>query len=133
MQDTIGIDVSKEGLDAYRLSDRSHRRFANDRAGLKALIRWIGGDSPALAVFEASTPSSNAAMTSACRASMRRERMSPPCGFGAKLPVARRAASQRITEDTDTPKRAAAARRLIPLSTAASARARRSTDSGLPI
>ena len=53
MQDTIGIDVSKEGLDAYRLSDRCHARFANDRRGLKALIRWIGGNSPALVVFEA--------------------------------------------------------------------------------
>jgi len=53
MQDTIGIDISKEGLDAYRLSDRCHARFANDRPGLKALIRWIGGNSPALVVFEA--------------------------------------------------------------------------------
>lgn len=59
--------------------------------------------------------------------------MSPPCGFGSKLPVARRDASQRITEDTDTPNRLAAARRLDPASTAASARDRISMDSGLPI
>jgi len=53
MQDTIGIDVSKEGLDAYRLSDRCHARFANDRGGVKALMRWIGGKTPTLIVFEA--------------------------------------------------------------------------------
>ncbi len=72
-------------------------------------------------------------MTSACRASIRRDRVSPPCGFGAKLPVARLCASQRITDDTDTPKRPAAARRLIPASTAANARLLKSIDSGLPI
>ena len=53
MQDTIGIDVSKEALDAYRLSDRCHARFANDRAGVKALMRWVGGKTPTLLVFEA--------------------------------------------------------------------------------
>ena len=72
-------------------------------------------------------------MTSACRASIRRDRVSPPCGFGAKLPVARLCASQRITDDTDTPKRPAAARRLIPTSTAANARLLKSIDSGWPI
>ena len=40
-------------MDAYRLSDRCHARFANDRAGLKALIRWIGRNDPPLIVFEA--------------------------------------------------------------------------------
>ena len=53
MQETIGIDVSKEVLDAYCLSDRCHARFANDRAGLKALIRWVGENTSALIVFEA--------------------------------------------------------------------------------
>ena len=72
-------------------------------------------------------------MTTACRASILRDRVSPPYAFGAKPPVSRRAASQRITEDTDTPKRPAAARRLIPPSTAASARALKSMESGLPI
>ncbi len=80
-----------------------------------------------------SRSSSKAAITSPPRASMRRERMSPPCVFGAKPPVARRAASQRMTDDTETPKRPAAARRLMPVSTAAKARARRPIESGLPI
>ncbi len=72
-------------------------------------------------------------MTTARCASIRRDRMSPPCGFGAKPPVPRRAASQRITDDTDTPKRPAAERRLMPPSTAASALALKSIESGLPI
>ena len=72
-------------------------------------------------------------MTSACRAAIRRDRVSPPRGFGSKLPVVRRWASQRITEDTDTPKRPTAARRLIPASTAASVRHLESIDSALLI
>ena len=80
-----------------------------------------------------SRASSNAAMTSVCRASIRRDRMSPPRGFGSKLPIARCCASQRITDDTDTPKRPAAARRLIPASTAANARFLKSIGNALPI
>lgn len=44
MQDIIGIDISKDRLDAFRLSDRSHRPFANDGKGHRALVRWIGAD-----------------------------------------------------------------------------------------
>jgi transposase len=51
MRDTVGIDVSKATLDAYRLSDKRHGQFANDRAGLKAMIHWIG--TAGLVVFEA--------------------------------------------------------------------------------
>lgn len=40
--------------------------------------------------------------TSPRRSSMRRERVSPPRGFGSKLPVALREASRRTTEDTET-------------------------------
>jgi transposase len=53
MQETIGLDVSKEWVDAYRLSDRRHARFANDVAGLKPLMCWIGETSSVLVVFEA--------------------------------------------------------------------------------
>ena len=65
--------------------------------------------------------------------SIPRDRVSPPCGFGAKLPVSRLCASQRITDEIETPKRPAADRRLIPASTAANARLLKSIDSGLPI
>ena len=35
---TIGIDISKDHLDAYRMDDGASRRFANAKAGHKALI-----------------------------------------------------------------------------------------------
>ena len=53
MRLTIGIDVSKDQLDAHRLSDRRHIQVANDKAGHKALIGWIGKADPPLVVFEA--------------------------------------------------------------------------------
>jgi transposase len=40
MEDTIGIDVSKDNLDAYRLSKGEHKQFGNDKAGVKALALW---------------------------------------------------------------------------------------------
>lgn len=39
---TIGIDISKDHLDAHRLADGTERRVSNDAAGFKALIEWIG-------------------------------------------------------------------------------------------
>ena len=50
---TIGIDVSKDHLDAHRLPDGTARQFANTRSGLTQLIRWIGSSSRvARVVFE---------------------------------------------------------------------------------
>jgi transposase len=55
MDDTIGVDISKPTLDAFRLRTREHRQFPNDRAGCAALIRWIGA--PAVrVVFEPTGP-----------------------------------------------------------------------------
>lgn len=60
MKDTIGIDVSKDRLDAYSLATQSHLSFDNSAAGIARLIRWMEGqdgaagqDSP-LVVFEPS-------------------------------------------------------------------------------
>ena len=33
--DTIGVDISKDHLDAYRLADGASRRFANNNTGAK--------------------------------------------------------------------------------------------------
>ena len=55
MDDTIGVDISKPTLDAFRLSTREHRQFPNDRAGCAALIRWIGA-SAVRVVFEPTGP-----------------------------------------------------------------------------
>ena len=39
--DTIGVDISKDHLDVHRLADGASRRFANDKRGHKALIKWL--------------------------------------------------------------------------------------------
>ena len=53
MKDTIGIDISKATLDAYRLSTDKSAQFPNSAAGLRALRQWIGEQIPDLVVFEA--------------------------------------------------------------------------------
>jgi transposase len=39
---TIGVDIAKDTLEAYRLDDRSRRCFDNTSAGHKALLGWTG-------------------------------------------------------------------------------------------
>lgn len=53
IKDTIGIDISKDALDAHRLSTGAAAQFANSTAGLRALRRWIGAQMPDLVIFEA--------------------------------------------------------------------------------
>lgn len=50
---SIGIDVSKDSLDAHRLPDGAAKRFTNDTTGHKALIRWIKATPIDRIVFEA--------------------------------------------------------------------------------
>lgn len=40
--DTVGIDISKGRLDVHRLGTAAQVSFGNDKAGLKALVRWLG-------------------------------------------------------------------------------------------
>jgi hypothetical protein len=42
IEDAIGIDGSKDGLDAHRLSSGEISRVTDDAGGHAALIRWIG-------------------------------------------------------------------------------------------
>ena len=77
--------------------------------------------------------SSSASWITPALASILRDRMSPPWGFGAKDPVARRSLSQRIAVEGATPYCAAAARRLRPASIAPITRSLKSMESGLPI
>ena len=54
-QITIGVDISKDRLDVYRLPDGERHQFANDAAGHKALIAFTGKDA-ARVVFEPTGP-----------------------------------------------------------------------------
>ncbi|MBJ3778904.1 IS110 family RNA-guided transposase, partial [Acuticoccus mangrovi] len=49
----VGVDVSKDWLDAHRRSDGKDRRFANTKAGRRALVGWSDG---ARVAFEPSGP-----------------------------------------------------------------------------
>jgi transposase len=55
IETTIGVDISKDFLDAHRHPDGDARRFANSAAGFKALIGWIG-DGASRIVFEPTGP-----------------------------------------------------------------------------
>lgn len=41
-KETLGIDISKSTIDAWLHLHRSHRSFANSRAGFTAMASWIG-------------------------------------------------------------------------------------------
>lgn len=52
MEDTIGIDISKDKLDAYWLSKEEHKQFCNDKAGVKALALWAYEAGVSRVIFE---------------------------------------------------------------------------------
>lgn len=56
MQDTIGLDISKDTLDFHRLSDETHRQFANTSSGFSAVQKWIGDAPLARIVYEPTGP-----------------------------------------------------------------------------
>lgn len=41
--DTIGVDISKDRLDAHRMSDGASRCFVNDSCGHTAFVKWLDG------------------------------------------------------------------------------------------
>ncbi|MCG8511335.1 MAG: IS110 family transposase [Rhodospirillales bacterium] len=52
---TIGVDISKDALDAHRLPEGVDRQFPNMGTGHKALVAWIGHDVERV-VFEPTGP-----------------------------------------------------------------------------
>ena len=48
----IGVDVSKDQLDATTRPTNESRRFANDAAGIEALVAWAKPFAPERIVFE---------------------------------------------------------------------------------
>ena len=41
---TVGIDISKDWLDAFAAPEGRASRFSNDKAGFRKLIAWIGSE-----------------------------------------------------------------------------------------
>jgi len=54
--DSIGIDIPKDILDAHRLSDWAAARIPNTPVGFRALSTWLGKGMPTRVVFEATGP-----------------------------------------------------------------------------
>ena len=63
MKDSIGIDISKDKLDFYRLSDGATESFDNTKTGIAELRRWIGSAAPARLVYEGQTMGLTARIT----------------------------------------------------------------------
>ena len=53
MNNTIGIDISKDTLDVHRLADGQHKQFLNGKAGHTQLLKWIKSRPGQLVIFEA--------------------------------------------------------------------------------
>ena len=53
MDNTIGIDVSKDTLDVHRLTDGQHKQFINGKIGHTQLLKWMSRQPEPLAIFEA--------------------------------------------------------------------------------
>jgi len=53
MNNTIGIDISKDTLDVHRLTDGQHMQVLNGKRGYTKLLRWIGAQPTPLIIFEA--------------------------------------------------------------------------------
>ena len=52
MPQTLGVDISKESLDVHLYPGGRADRFANDRKGFSALIKWLSGYAIARIVYE---------------------------------------------------------------------------------
>jgi transposase len=52
MPQTLGVDISKENLDVHLHPDGASHRFANERKGFSALIKWLSGRAITRIVYE---------------------------------------------------------------------------------
>jgi transposase len=52
MEDTVGIDISKDKPDAYWLPKREHKQVCNDKNGAKALALWAKKAGVSRVIFE---------------------------------------------------------------------------------
>ncbi|APU10202.1 transposase [Cellulophaga lytica] len=50
-EEVVGIDVSKNTIDAHCYKSSTHRKFINDVAGYRQLIKWVLKESKGLSVF----------------------------------------------------------------------------------
>jgi transposase len=58
----VGVDVSKDTLEAYARPAKLRQRFANDSAGIAELVAWVKPLAPDRIVFESTGPYQKAAV-----------------------------------------------------------------------
>jgi transposase len=58
----VGVDVSKDTLEAYARPTKLRQRFANDSAGIAELVAWVKPLAPDRIVFESTGPYQKAAV-----------------------------------------------------------------------
>lgn len=73
----VGIDVSKAQLDACLWPDGQVRSFANDKQGLRELVRWLRRLGPLAVGFEASGGYERALLAALCEADLPARRVNP--------------------------------------------------------
>lgn len=75
--DFVGIDVSKAQLDVCRWPEGEMRAFANDREGLRDLVRWLRRLAPQAVGFEASGGYERPLLAALCAADLPARRVNP--------------------------------------------------------
>lgn len=73
----VGIDVSKAQLDACLWPEGEAHAFANDREGLRELVRWLRGVKPQAIGFEASGGYERPLLAALCKADLPAHRVNP--------------------------------------------------------
>ncbi|WP_242011629.1 IS110 family transposase [Acetobacter fallax] len=73
----VGIDVSKDHLDAAQYPDGDQIQTANNVKGLRALLRWIGRQQAVQVVFEATGPFHRQLESQLAKASIPFSRINP--------------------------------------------------------
>jgi transposase len=58
----VGVDVSKDSLDAYARPVNLRKRFTNDPAGIAELVAWVKPLAPERVIFESTGPYQKAAV-----------------------------------------------------------------------
>jgi transposase len=74
---TLGIDISKNRLDVHAHPAGVVRQFANDRAGIAALVGWISPQQPTRIIFEATGAYHQALQTALAKADLPGVKVNP--------------------------------------------------------
>ena len=87
--DSIGVDIAKDRLDAVRLSDGGSRSFSNDARGFQTLRTWLRAAPPARVVYESTGPYHSAVVVVRLGCHLSRSMIHSTSGAGTKRQLRR--------------------------------------------